>query len=399
MARSLDQYLQGCRFSEPKPIVGNEVHVNQSPGPIKVCLIIPTLDQGGAEKQLALLACGLNRADFEPSVIVLTRTGPLESKLQAAGVPVHLIGKKTTADPGAWFKLQRKLREVQPDIVHTWIFAANAYGRSAALWAKVPCIVGSERSVDPWKGTWQLTIDRYLAKRTQGISTNSQGVVDFYHEHGVDASKFVIIPNGIEPRDPRREITREEAFERLGIPLNQRLIVSIGRLWHQKGYKDLIWSAEMLRILRDNVAYVILGEGPERQRLEAYRDNVKAAASVHLLGHRSDAMQLLPHADLLWNGSLYEGQSNVILEAMQAGVPVIATDIPGNRDLIENEKTGILFKVGDVDRLMRISNQLLDDHQQRNRLIQSAREHVAREHSASMMIQRHEAWYRKLLQR
>jgi glycosyltransferase involved in cell wall biosynthesis len=142
-----------------------------------------------------------------------------------------------------------------------------------------------------------------------------------------------------------------------------------------------------------------LGDGPERVRLEEYRDNVRAAGSVELLGHRADAMQILPHADLLWNGSLYEGQSNVILEAMQAGVAVIATDIPGNRDLIENEKTGILFQVGDVDRLMRVSNQLLDDTDRRNQLIQAAREFVSREHSATTMIQRHEAWYLKLLQR
>ena len=346
------------------------IEPNKPNKPIKVCLIIPTLDQGGAEKQLAMLACGLDRDDFETSVVVLTRSGPLEEQLRAAGVDVH-----------------------------TWIFAANAYGRSAARWAKVPVVVGSERSVDPWKGTWQLTIDRYLAKRTQGISTNSPGVVDFYHSHGIDRSNFTLIPNGIPPRDPKLEISREEAFARLGIPLDRRLILSIGRLWQQKGYKDLIWSAEMLRVLRHNVSYAILGDGPERVRLEEYRDNVRAAGSVDLLGHRADAMQILPHADLLWNGSLYEGQSNVILEAMQAGVAVIATDIPGNRDLIENEKTGILFQVGDVDRLMRVSNQLLDDTDRRNRLIQAARELVSREHSATTMIQRHEAWYRKLLQR
>ena len=367
--------------------------------PIKVCLIIPTLDQGGAEKQLAMLACGLDRDDFETSVVVLTRSGPLEEQLRAAGVDVHLVGKHATADPLAWIRLLRILKRIQPDIVHTWIFAANAYGRSAARWAKVPVVVGSERSVDPWKGTWQLTIDRYLAKRTQGISTNSPGVVDFYQSHGIDRSNFTLIPNGIPPRDPKLEISREEAFARLGIPLDRRLILSIGRLWQQKGYKDLIWSAEMLRVLRHNVSYAILGDGPERVRLEEYRDNVRAAGSVDLLGHRADAMQILPHADLLWNGSLYEGQSNVILEAMQAGVAVIATDIPGNRDLIENEKTGILFQVGDVDRLMRVSNQLLDDTDRRNRLIQAARELVSREHSATTMIQRHEAWYRKLLQR
>ncbi|MFM8400609.1 MAG: glycosyltransferase, partial [Pirellula sp.] len=87
---------------------------------IKVCLIIPTLDQGGAEKQLVMLARGLDRNVFDPTVIVLTRTGPLESRLHQAGVPVHVIGKHATADPLAWYKLLRKLREIKPDIVHTW---------------------------------------------------------------------------------------------------------------------------------------------------------------------------------------------------------------------------------------------------------------------------------------
>ena len=97
--------------------------------PIKVCLIIPTLDQGGAEKQLAMLACGLDRNEFETSVVVLTRSGPLEDRLRQAGVQVHLVGKHATADPLAWIRLLRILKRIQPDIVHTWIFAANAYGR------------------------------------------------------------------------------------------------------------------------------------------------------------------------------------------------------------------------------------------------------------------------------
>ena len=244
---------------------------------IKLCLIIPTLDRGGAEKQLVMLARGLDRERFDVSVVVLTRTGPLEEQLRAAGVAVHVIGKRTAGDPIAWYQLLQKLRELRPDIVHTWLFAANAYGRSAALAARVPWIVGSERSVDPWKGTWQLTIDRQLAKRTAGISTNSPGVVDFYHEHGVDRKYFTVIPNGILPRDPRREISREEAFGRLGVSTDRRLILSIGRLWPQKGYKDLIWSAEMLRVLRGDTSFVVIGEGPERARLEEYRDNVRAA--------------------------------------------------------------------------------------------------------------------------
>jgi glycosyltransferase involved in cell wall biosynthesis len=362
----------------------------------RLCLIIPTLDRGGAEKQLVMLASRLDPNEFETTVIVLTRSGPLESELHVAGVRCILIGKKHTFDPKAWRRLVRELQALQPDIVHTWLFAANAYGRSAARWAGIKCILASERSVDPWKGTWQLAIDRWMARSTSGITTNSQGVVDFYSQRGIDRKLFEVIPNGIAPRNTAKEISRSEAYSRLGIDPSRRLILSIGRLWPQKGYKDLIWSAEMLRVLRGDTSYAILGEGPERERLEAYRDNVRAASDVHLIGHRDDALQILPHADLLWNGSLYEGQSNVILEAMQARVPVIASDIPGNRELVRDGETGILFPIGDVDRLMRVSHQLLKDSDLRNRLADAAQRHVQVEHDVQRMVDRHAAYYRRM---
>jgi len=362
---------------------------------IKLCLIIPTLDRGGAEKQLSLLARGLDNEVFDTTVIALTRTGPLERELVDAGIPVVSIGKRGKFDPLAWWRLCNALKRLKPDIVHTWLFAANAYGRSAARSARVPVILGSERSVDPWKGSWQLAIDRYLAKCTLGITTNSRGVVDFYAGHGIPRELFHVIPNGIPHRDPAHEITREEAFRRLGIDPTRKLILSIGRLWPQKGYKDLIWSAETLRVLRGDTSFAILGEGPERARLEEFRDNVRAASEVYLVGHRDDAMQILPHADLLWNGSLYEGQSNVILEAMQSRVLVMASDIPGNRDLVQDEVTGILFPVGDVDRLMRVSHQLLDDPEARRRMIDAAEQRVRSENDLQVMIDRHSQYYRQ----
>jgi glycosyltransferase involved in cell wall biosynthesis len=360
---------------------------------LRLCLIIPTLDQGGAEKQLCLLARGLDREQFDVHVIVLTRTGPRESELLEAGIPVYAINKRWKIDPFAWLRLRTLLKKLKPEIVHTWLFAANAYGRTAAMFAKVKTIIGSERSVDPWKNGMQLAIDRWIGKRTQGVTANSQGTIDFYVQRGLEASWFHLIPNGIE-QPTFDTITREEAFRRMGIPTDKKVIVSVGRLWPQKGYKDLIWSAELLWVMRQDVSYVIIGEGPERNRLEQYRDQVLAAGHVHFLGERSDVHQLLPHCDLLWNGSLYEGQSNVIMEAMLAGVPVIATDIPGNRELITHEHSGLLVPVGGVEPLSRWTNRLLNDSELRKSLVANAQSRMQSEHSVAKMVERHAEYYR-----
>src|SRR5688500_1422027 len=107
--------------------------------------IIPTLDRGGAEKQLVLLTIGLKHRGWDVHVCCLTRGGPLREQLDAAGVPVTIIGKPWKLDPTAFFRLKRHIADLQPDLVHTWLFAANSYGRAGALACGVKHIVGSER--------------------------------------------------------------------------------------------------------------------------------------------------------------------------------------------------------------------------------------------------------------
>ena len=358
----------------------------------KICWIIPTLDQGGAEKQLVTLACHIDRGRFEPHVITLTRSGAYQNELEQAGVPLSHINKSGKFDPLALMRLQKLLRKIKPDVVHTWLFAANVYGRFAALRTGVPTVFGGERCVDPWKRTWELMIDRYLAKRTTGILTNSGGVRDFYVSKGVAAEKFTIIPNGIAPRKPS-SLTREQALKRLSLPADTILIGSIGRLWLQKGYKELIWAAGMFTVVEPRCRYVIFGDGPLQASLEHFRDDTGAHKTISFAGHRDDMQDLLPHFDMFWNGSLYEGQSNSIMEAMQAGVPVLASDIAGNRDLITHDQTGFLFPVAAADQLSKLAMRLLKEPELRQRLTANAQARIAKDFSIEQMVQRHQQIY------
>lgn len=363
--------------------------------PLRVLQIIPTLVRGGAEKQMSLLAAGLPRDRFDVHVAILTHTGPLEQNLREAGVPMHLIGKRWKVDPLAYFRLKEKIRELRPDVVHTWLFAANAYGRHAALAAGVKHVVAGERCVDPWKGEAQLTIDRWLAKRTDRIATNSSGVVEFYATKGIPREKFTVIPNGIAPAAPST-LTREELLAELNLSADSRLIIAVGRLWPQKRIKDLIWACDLINCVRDDVHLLIVGDGPQRARLERFRRQTRMEEHVHFLGERSDVPQLLPHCECLLLGSSYEGQSNAIMEAMNAGLPVVAGDIPGNRDLVVPGETGYLVDVGDRAAFAQKTLTLLADAELAARLGQAAERRMREHFSVEQMIARHAELYEQL---
>lgn len=363
---------------------------------LTVCLIIPTLVQGGAEKQLTLLAENLDKDRFEVHVVVLTHSGPLEQRLQESGVPVHLIGKRFKFDPTAARRLRQKLRELNPDIVHTWLFAANSYGRYAAKKLNVPIIVAAERCVDPWKSWWHGAIDKHFAKSTDVIATNTNAVVDFYENRGIEAAKFEVIPNAVVQPSKASGFTKEQMFAELGIPPRGKVIGSVGRLWKQKGYKDLIWAAELLRAAYEDVWYVIVGDGPERGLLQEFRDSSGADQAVRFAGHRTDASRWIQAFDVLWNGSLYEGQSNTILEAMAHGVPVLATDIPGNRDLVEHERTGFLYPIGDIKGLGKFTNLILSDPERLKQMGHASRLRAEQEFSLENMVGQYEQLYTRL---
>jgi glycosyltransferase involved in cell wall biosynthesis len=366
---------------------------------IRVLEIIPTLVRGGAEKQMTLLATRLPRREFDVHVAVLTHSGPYEQTLASSNIPVIFIDKRWKVDPAAYWRLRTAIRKLRPDLVHTWIFAANCYGRQAAISAGVPRIVAGERCVDRWKVWHELAIDRYLARRTTCIAVNSTGVRDFYVENGLPEDKFEVIPNGIEPTPDGAAVSRAALAEELEISPQAYWIGAIGRLWPQKRYKDLIWSAELLRAAAQDTHLLIIGEGPQRERLKRYADQVGATQRIHFLGTRDDVPDWVSHFDCFWLGSGYEGQSNALMEAMLAGVPCVATDIPGNRDLVIPDQTGYLVPVGDSAAFARQTMVLLQDRDLGRSMGQRARERMLEEFTVDKMVDRYAELYRRICDR
>jgi glycosyltransferase involved in cell wall biosynthesis len=362
----------------------------------RILHIIPTFERAGAGKLLLLLARGLPRDRFDVHVCSLGRGGPLRAEFHKAGIPTTVIGKRWQVDPLAFARLVRTIRRLRPDLVHTWLFEAGAYGRAAARAAGINRLVAGEYCVDRWKSTWQWTVDRHLAGFTERFVTNSPAVRDYCAAHRLPTRWFEVIPNGI-PGARESDRSRAELLRELDLPDDARLIGSVSRLWPQKRVKDLIWAADLLRVLHDNLRLLVIGDGPERATLERFARLASDLDHIRFLGHRDDVWRILPHLDVFWNGSEYEGQPVSVMEAMAAGVPVVASDIPGNRELVVPGETGYLVPIAGRAARARATDAILNDESLSKRLGAAGWQRMLEDFSVEQNIRRHVEMYDELL--
>jgi glycosyltransferase involved in cell wall biosynthesis len=363
----------------------------------RILHIIPTLDQSGAEKQLALTALHLPREKYDVRVIAVTRGGHYEKVLHDAGVDVHVIGKRFKWDPMTLYRLYAMIKEFQPDIVQTWLFAGNAYGRVAAHWAKVPHIIASERCVDEWKSGYHFLIDRFLMRWTDRIVVNAEGIRRFYVRQGLTDQSITTIPNAIEPK-PIDNSPTTKIRESLGVPLEVPLVGFIGRLWPQKRVQDLIWATDILRMSGWNFRVVIVGDGPRRVALKRFADALEIMPIVHFVGHRNDVPEIMRALDMLVLPSKFEGLPNVALEAMMAGKPVVGTRIAGTDEVVVDGETGILVPPQQPLELARAIRSILADPALGKRMGAAGRDRVLSHFSIEGMIAKYERLYDEILQ-
>jgi glycosyltransferase involved in cell wall biosynthesis len=327
---------------------------------LKVLQLIPTLDRSGAEKQMVLLARGLPRDRFRVEVATLTRMGAFEAELSAAGIPVTAIGKQFKLDPLAVARLVRFLKAGKFDVVQTWIFAANTYGRVAARLARVPVVVVAEMAVDLWKGKSEQFVDRRLAPWCDRLVGNSHAVVDFYRKLGVPEDRLTMIYSGTDDEEPP-VIDRHAIRTELGFHVDAPMILFAGRLAEQKRVDDLLKAIDLLQHVQPNLRTVIVGDGPLRERLEDTAQAYQLDGRVRFLGHRDDVPRLMAAADVVVLPSAYEGLPNVVLEAMRFRKPVVATAAPGTTEVVVDGETGLLVPVGNVMLLARAIRDLVRD--------------------------------------
>jgi glycosyltransferase involved in cell wall biosynthesis len=344
---------------------------------------------------MVLLAAGLPRDRFRVEVATLTRLGPFQAELRAAGIPITVIGKHFRFDPSALARLGQFLKEKTFDVVQTWLFAANTYGRVASRVIGVPVVVVAEMAVDLWKGRVDRFIDRRLASWCDCVVGNSNAVVNFYRELGVPDDQLVMIYSGIGDLEPP-PVDLRALRSSFGFEEEAPLILFAGRLAEQKRVEDLLKALDLLQHIRPDARTLIAGDGPLRNRLLETAMGYQLNGRVRFLGHRDDLPLLIAGSDLVVLPSAYEGLPNVLLEAMRFRKPVVATAAPGTSELVIDGETGLLVPIGKPPLLARAMRDVLHDQALAYRLGKAGRARVEVAFRADTMIARFAELYENI---
>jgi glycosyltransferase involved in cell wall biosynthesis len=352
----------------------------------RVLHVVSSVD-GGELRRLARVAVELAPHGVSIRTIVLVDRGPLSDWL---GDMPSLDVRPHAVSPGFDIRGLRGLRgavdEFEPQFVHA---TGDRAARDAAWIARGEAKLIVAASGDGPRSWWKELLHRRGEMQADAIAVDSTAERDALPAKL--RSRACVVPPGVAAQQSNGPF-RARLLEELGLDSETRLIGTAGPLVAASRVKDLIWAADLLKCVRDDVHLVVLGDGPQRWRLERYRRQVEITDRVHFLGRRADEAAILAALDFFWLAAS-DRLSYTLLEAMSDGVPVVVADTPEHRELISSEKTGCLVPVGDRASLARRTQALLDNLPLARSMGEAGRAAVLEHYPLSAMLEGYTALY------
>ena len=353
--------------------------------------VVLSLQPGGLENGVVNVANGLDPARFQSSVCCLKRAGGFASRLDRESVPVFEMESRGGNDLLLPLKLARLFRRTKVDIVHTRNAEAFFYGFLGAKLAGVGAIVHSEHGRTFHDRRIRFWTQRFFSRYTDNIfALSAQLKRDLVTYVGIPGHRIGVQYNGVDLK--RFSVSNANKIRaQLGLATGNIIIGSVGRLVPVKNYQLLLQAVHSLGM--ENVVVLLVGDGPERLVLQELAKRLGIEGRVHLLGHRDDVEALIGVMDVFVLPSVSEGMSNTMLEAMAAGVAVVASNVGGNPEIVRNGIDGLLFESNDMVGLSSRLKSLIGDPSLMAAIGLAGRERVVREFSIDAMIARYEKVY------
>lgn len=364
------------------------------PNKKKILHLITGLEVGGAEMMLLKTLPRL-REDFDHHVCCLRGRGPIGTELEKAGITVSYLDLGSIFDFGIIFRFREVIQQFRPDTLVTYLIHADLFGRILGRLFGIKTIICSVRvKLIQAKYLPLLLLDAFTSPFVSHYHFNSQTVADMYQRwFCLPKRKITVIPNGLEIEKYNIPVDIEAKKRALSIPAGIPLIGCVGRLEQQKGHRYLIEALALLKKNNQPIFLVIVGDGSEREVLERQARNLKVENALIFLGRRNDVPEILQLFDAFVLPSLYEGMSNALMEAMAVGLPIVATNIPENEELITAEKTGLLVPPKDSSALAAAVERILADTSMAASLKENAQKRASQQFDITSIVSQYREFY------
>jgi glycosyltransferase involved in cell wall biosynthesis len=359
---------------------------------LRPLLVVDSLRVGGAERYVVDLAIALRASGHRP-VVACSVTGPLAEELERAVVPVsalldRLVKRRVSVAYGQ--ALRRLVRRGGFDVVHAHVYASEVAAAIATAGSGVPLVL-TVHTEGPWRATHARAASRWAYARAAHVVGVSAAIRrQLEHDFGVPRDRASFVPPAIVPAGP----AIAPAGPAIGPRRGRLTIGRVARLQPEKGIDVFLRAAARLAPRFQKLDFVVIGDGRLRPELESLASELGLEGRVRFLGERRDARDLIGRLDVLAVTSITDGSPLVVLEAMAAGVPVVASAVGGIPQQLRHEAEGLLVRPGDPDALAHALARLVEDERGRRMLGEAARRRAAREFSHAALVACMDAIYR-----
>jgi glycosyltransferase involved in cell wall biosynthesis len=379
---------------------------------VRLVEFVTLFASSGTERQVMNLAFGLDPARFDIEFACLKRWGDLLERIEASGRPIREYRVASLMAPstlGLQLRFARDLRRRRIEIVHTYGFWTNVFGIPAARLAGTPVVIGAIRDTCDHITPAQRRAQRLACRLADAVLVNAEAIKRRLVEDGYDGDRIGVIANGVDltPFEEARE--RGGLHRELGFPADAPVVAVFARLHPVKGIEYFLDAAGEVARQVPAARFLVVGEdrvvrngaivaSDYRAELEARAARAGLAGRLVFTGFRRDVAAMLSDVSVsVLPCVANEGLSNSLLESMAAGVPVVATTVGGNPEVVEDGITGLLVRPRDAGALARAMVTLLADGELQARLGRAARRRVADRFSLEHMVRQTEGFYLDLL--